>query len=83
MQARSLDEQVAAAVQAALKAQASASTNGTTTRKPPTPPELEPTNDTDPSWCPIHRCKMERRTNERGSWYSHRLSNGNGYCKGE
>ena len=77
---RTLDEQIAAAVQAAMRAQAEASINGI--RKPPTPPALEPTNDTDPSWCPIHRCKMERRTNERGSWYSHRLSTG-AYCKGE
>jgi len=80
VQARSLEEPIAAAVQAALKAQAAASTNGA--QKPHTPPALEPTNDTDPSWCPIHRCKMERRTNERGSWYSHRLQSG-AYCKGE
>ena len=58
-----------------MKAQA----NGT---PPPRAPQVEPTNDTDPSWCPIHRCKMERRSNERGSWYSHRLSSG-AYCKGE
>src|SRR5436309_6907392 len=51
-QARSLDEQIAAAVAAAMKAQA----NGT---PPPRAPQGEPTNDTDPSWCPIHRCKME------------------------
>jgi hypothetical protein len=75
VQARSLDEQIAAAVAAAMKAQA----NGT---PPPRTPQVEPTNDTDPSWCPIHRCKMERRSNERGSWYSHRLSSG-AYCKGE
>ena len=81
-QARSLDEQIAAAVAAALKAQATESPTGNGARKPPAPPALEPTNDTDPSWCPIHRCKMERRTNERGSWYSHRLSSG-AYCNGE
>jgi hypothetical protein len=75
VQTRSLDEQIAAAVAAALKAQA----NGT---PPPRAPQLEPTADTDPSWCPIHRVKMERRTNERGSWYSHRLPSG-AYCKGE
>ena len=79
---RSLDEQIAAAVAAALKAQATASPTGNGARKPPAPPALEPTTDTDPSWCPIHRCTMERRTNERGSWYSHRLSSG-AYCKGE
>jgi SWIM zinc finger len=74
-QARALDEQIAAAVAAAMKAQA----NDT---PPPRAPQVEPTKDTDPSWCAIHRCKMERRTNERGSWYSHRLSSG-AYCKGE
>src|SRR5215831_9582908 len=82
VQQRSLDEQIAAAVAAAMKAQATASTTGNGARKPPAPPALEPTNDTDPSWCPIHRCTMERRTNERGAWYSHRLSSG-AYCKGE
>jgi hypothetical protein len=74
-QARSLDEQIAAAVAAAMKAQA----NGI---PPPRAPQVKPTTDTDPSWCPIHRCTMERRTNERGSWYSHRLPSG-AYCKGE
>src|SRR5262249_54889998 len=67
------DEQIAAAVQAALKAQTTGSPTGNGARQPPAPPALEPTSDTDPSWCPIHRVKMERRTNERGSWYSHRL----------
>jgi hypothetical protein len=81
-QARSLDEQIAAAVAAAMKAQANGKPTGDGARKPPAPPALEPTTDTDPSWCPIHRCKMERRSNERGSWYSHRLSSG-AYCKGE
>src|SRR3989454_100066 len=80
-QARSLDEQIAAAVAAAMKTQTTGSPTGNGARKPPTPPALEPTNDTDPSWCPIHRVKMERRTNERGSWYSHRLAGGE-YCKG-
>jgi hypothetical protein len=74
-QARSLDEQIAAAVAAAMQAQA----NGT---PPPRAPQAEPTTDTDPSWCAIHRCTTERRSNERGSWYSHRLSSG-AYCKGE
>src|SRR5215471_9811943 len=81
-QARSLDEQIAAAVAAAMQAQTTGSPTGNGARKPPTPPALEPTTDTDPSWCPRHRCTMERRTNERGSWYSHRLSSG-AYCKGE
>src|SRR5215470_4595330 len=57
-QARSLDEQIAAAVQAAMRAQAAASITGNGTRKPPTPPVLEPTTDTDPSWCPTHQVTM-------------------------
>jgi hypothetical protein len=82
VQARSLEEQIAAAVAAAMRAQTTGSPTGNGARQPPAPPALEPTTDTDPSWCPIHRVKMERRTNERGSWYSHRLAGG-GYCKGE
>ena len=81
-QQRTLDEQIAAAVQAAMRAQTSP-TNPNGQRQPSQrDPLFAPTNDTDPSWCPIHRCKMERRGNERGSWYSHRLSSG-AYCKGE
>jgi hypothetical protein len=79
---RTLEEQIAAAVQAALKTQA-APTNPNGQRQPsPRDPMVAPTNDIDPSWCPIHRCKMERRSNERGTWYSHRLGSG-AYCKGE
>jgi hypothetical protein len=79
---RTLEEQIAAAVQAALKAQTPPTNPNGQRQPPPRDPMLEPTNDTDPSWCPIHRCKMERRSNDRGSWYSHRLSSG-AYCKGE
>jgi hypothetical protein len=72
---RPLDAPMAAAIAAALKAQA----NGT---PPPRDPQLEPTNDPDPSWCPIHRCTMPRRTNERGSWYSHKTADGR-WCRGQ
>jgi hypothetical protein len=82
VQARSLDEQIAAAVQAALKAQTPPTPSNGQRQPAPRDPMFEPTNDTDPSWCPRHRCQMERRSNERGSWYSHRLSSGT-YCKGE
>lgn len=84
---RILPEQSDAAVQAAMPAQTAASTNGAAPaadgrRTPPPPPASERTSDTDPSWCPIHQCQMQQRSNERGSWYSHRLSSG-AYCKGE
>jgi hypothetical protein len=82
-----LDEQSAAAVQATMPAQAMASPNGARPaaagrRTPPPPPASEYTNDMDPSWCAIHQCQMQQRSNARGSWYSHRLPSG-GYCKGE
>jgi SWIM zinc finger len=82
VQARSLEEQIAAAAQAAIQAQTPPTSPNGQRQPPPRDPMLAPTNDTDPSWCPIHRCKMERRSNERGSWYSHRLGGGV-YCKGE
>lgn len=36
---------------------------------------------TDPSWCPIHNCKMERREKNGGVWYSHKTKDG--WCKGK
>lgn len=41
------------------------------------PPQLEEHED----WCPIHQAAMRRQSNDRGSWYSHRVP-GEGYCKG-
>jgi hypothetical protein len=83
-QARSLDEQIAAAVAAAMKAQANGSPTGHGARKPPTPPALEPPNDTDPSWCPKHQVTMRwHEGNARGpGWFSHQLADGS-YCKGK
>src|SRR5262249_56658537 len=48
-QARSLDEQIAAALAAALQAQTTPRPTGNGAQKPPAPPALEPTNATDPS----------------------------------
>ena len=33
-------------------------------------------------WCKIHHVAMVLQTNEKGSWYSHRLPEG-GFCKGK
>lgn len=41
-------------------------------------PPLEERED----WCPIHQVAMVRQSNERGSWWSHRVPDG-GYCKGK
>jgi hypothetical protein len=90
-QAQSLDEQIAAAVQAAMRAQA-ASNNGQnpqprTAAAPPQPPEAEglaSAPDHDPSWCPTHQVTMRwHEGNARGpGWFSHQLADGS-YCKGK
>jgi len=52
-----------------------------------TPPPVLPSNGTaaasgGPPLCPLHHVAMELRQNERGSWWSHRLTDGS-YCKGK
>jgi hypothetical protein len=90
-QQRTLDEQIAAAVAAAMKAQA-ASPNGhspqqRTAAVPPQPPDAErlaSAHDHDPSWCPTHQVTMRWHDgNARGpGWFSHQLADGS-YCKGK
>ena len=89
-QARSLDEQIAAAVAAAMKAQAS-SHNGhspqrstATAYQPPEVDGLASAHDHDPSWCPKHQVTMRWHDgNARGpGWFSHQLADGS-YCKGK
>ena len=84
VQQRRLDEQIAAAVAAAMKAQTSGSPTENGARKPPAPPALEPTNDMDPSWCHKHQVTMRWHDgNARGpGWFSHQLADGS-YCKGK
>ena len=71
------------AVQQALAAQGSP--NG---QAPGTPPPAPPSNGTaqpaptPEGWCALHQAPMELRSNERGSWWSHRLADGS-YCKGK
>jgi hypothetical protein len=90
-QARSLDEQIAAAVQAAMRAQASRhnghSPQQRTATAPPQPPDAErlaSAHDHDPSWCPKHQVTMRWHDgNARGpGWFSHQLADGS-YCKGK
>src|SRR5215510_3104538 len=90
-QARSLDEQIAAAVAAAMKAQAS-SHNGhspqqRTAAAPPQPPEVDglaSAHDHEPGWCLKHQVTMRwHEGNARGpGWFSHQLADGS-YCKGK
>jgi hypothetical protein len=90
-QARSLDEQIAAAVAAAMQAQASRN-NGhnpqqRTAAAPPQPPDAEDLasdHDHDPSWCPTHQVTMRwHEGNARGpGWFSHQRADGS-YCKGK
>src|SRR5258706_1816599 len=71
---RTLDEQIAAAVQAAIQAQTAASANGQ--RQPPTPeahpPATAPQDAKDSSWCPTHQATMRWHDgNARGpGWLS-------------
>jgi hypothetical protein len=89
-QARSLDEQIAAAVQAAMRAQASSNHGQNPQRRTaaaPQPPDAEglaSAQDHDPSWCPKHQVTMRWHDgNARGpSWFSHQLTDGS-YCKGK
>jgi hypothetical protein len=90
-QARSLDEQIAAAVAAAMKAQASRNNGQSppqrTAAAPPQPPDAEgfaSAPDHDPSWCPTHQVTMRwHEGNARGpGWFSHQLADGS-YCKGK
>src|SRR5437899_1677585 len=85
-QARSLDEQIAAAVQAAMQAQTAASRNGT--RTPASSEEhatlTDAKHEKDPGWCHTHQVTMRWHDgNARGpGWFSHQLTDGS-YCKGK
>ncbi len=63
--------------------QALAAANG---QAPGTPPPAAPSTGaaqpTPDGWCAIHQVQMERRQNERGSWYSHWLPDEQRHCKG-
>ena len=64
--------------------QALAAANGHATPPPQAPPangqaQSAPTPE---GWCALHQVPMELRSNERGSWWSHRLADGS-YCKGK
>src|SRR5262252_10755824 len=90
-QARSLDEQIAAAVAAAMQAQTSRN-NGQNPQlrtaaaasQPPDAEGLTSAPDHDPSWCPTHQVTMRWHDgNARGpGWFSHQLADGS-YCKGK
>jgi hypothetical protein len=83
--ARTLDEQSAAAVAAAMQAQTAASSNG---QRQHTTPEAHAQrtaakDDKDSSWCHKHQVTMRwHEGNARGpGWLSHQLADGS-YCKG-
>jgi hypothetical protein len=64
--------------------QALAAANGQATPPPQAPPSngtAQPA-PTPEGWCALHQVPMELRSNERGSWWSHRLADGS-YCKGK
>src|SRR5712691_6449004 len=90
---RTLGEQGAATVQAALQAQGAASPNGESPPRPAPqePPARDPAaarhvvlSDNDSSWCTRHQVTMTwHNGNERGpGCFSHPLADGS-YCKGK
>ena len=81
---RRLAAQAPAAAAAAAQAAANGQAHGT-------PPPVPPSNGTaahgaaqppPDGWCAVHQVPMERRQNERGSWYSHWLPDAQRHCKG-
>jgi len=68
------------AVQQALAA-ANGQAPGTLPPAPPSNGTAQPA-PTPEGWCALHQAPMELRSNERGSWWSHRLADGS-YCKGK
>ncbi len=72
-----------ALVQQAVQ-QALAAANGPATPPPPAAPSPSTAQPapTPEGWCALHQVQMELRSNERGSWWSHRLADGS-YCKGK
>ena len=69
---------------AAAPAQAPArpSANGQATPPPPPPaPSAPAPDDQQTGFCSLHELLMQRHQNDRGVWYSHKLSTG-AYCKG-
>jgi len=76
---------VQALLQQAVQQALAAVANG---QAPGTPPPAPPSNGTaqqaptPEGWCALHQVPMELRSNERGSWWSHRLADGS-YCKGK
>jgi hypothetical protein len=51
------------------------------TRFPDETSEPEP-KATPEGWCSIHQVQMKRYSNQKGSWWSHRLENGK-WCRGK
>ena len=51
------------------------------TNGPLKPSEGPPAPPVDPSWCPLHNCKMKRHEKNGGVWYSHKV--GKTWCKGK
>ena len=89
--ARAQQAPAAAVPQADLQAllqqavqQALAAANGQATPPPQAPPNTGTAQPapTPEGWCALHQVPMEQRSNERGSWWSHRLADGS-YCKGK
>ena len=68
------------AVQQALAAQEAASKDQSAT--PSQAPDPTPPASQD-GWCARHQVAMERRSNAKGTWWSHWLADENRWCRGK
>jgi hypothetical protein len=69
------------AVQQALAVQAASTATPPATS--PAPPSTTTAANGAAPVCPLHQVAMERRSNARGSWWSHWLASDKRYCKGK
>jgi hypothetical protein len=82
---RNLDEQIAAAITAAMQAQATRRNGANAPATPEAHAKLTAApHEHEPSWCPKHQLTMRWHDgNSRGpGWFSHQLADGS-YCKGK
>lgn len=81
------DSDVAQRLPRALATIRNLQTRGTLPAAPvaPQPPSVgpQPPLEERADWCTLHGVAMRQQSNAQGSWWSHRLPEGGGFCKGK
>jgi hypothetical protein len=67
------------------QALAAAAAHGPAPEEQPAPPPQAPPAESSEGYCAIHQAWMDLRSNDRGSWYSHIVTDDEGeyFCKGK